>query len=70
MRDAPPTPDGNTLADYVGEIGDPRELARRFSETPGVVEHGLFEPELVDVILVARGTSVEERAGGRRRVRS
>jgi len=36
-------------------------LAARLSETPGVVEHGLFSPALVDEILVGRGGSIERR---------
>lgn len=59
LRDVAPTPDGNLIADYLGAIGDPRLLARRLSDTPGIVEHGLFEPELVSDVLVAHGTRVE-----------
>jgi ribose 5-phosphate isomerase A len=62
LRDVSPTPDGNLIADYLGAIGDPRVLARRFSETPGIVEHGLFPPELVGDVLVAHGTRVERLA--------
>jgi ribose 5-phosphate isomerase A len=61
IRDAPPSPDGNVIADYGGEVGDLRELAARLSAQPGVVDHGLFPPELVSDILVARGTEVEHR---------
>src|SRR5262249_6526126 len=61
LRDVAPTPDGNLIADYLGAIGDPRVLARRLSDTPGIVEHGLFPPELVSDVLVARGTHVERR---------
>ena len=59
LRDAPPTPDGGVLADWRGEVGDPAELARLLAETPGVVEHGLFPPELVSDVLVGRGDAVE-----------
>jgi ribose 5-phosphate isomerase A len=59
LRDVPPSPDGNPIADYLGPVGDPAELARRLSSTPGVVEHGLFPPELVTDVLVAHGTEVE-----------
>jgi ribose 5-phosphate isomerase A len=45
-REAPPSPDGGVIADWVGELDDPRELAARLAATPGVVEHGLFPPEL------------------------
>ncbi len=52
LRDAPPSPDGNPIADYRGEVGDPAELAARLAATPGVVDHGLFEPTLVADVLV------------------
>lgn len=61
LRDIPPSPDGGVIADYLGPVGDPAELAARLAATPGVVEHGLFGPELVDEILVARGDQVERR---------
>lgn len=50
-RDAAPTLDGGVLADYRGAIGDPRGLAMRLSATPGVVDHGMFAPELVTTVL-------------------
>ncbi len=59
VRDAPRSPDGGVIADYVGAIGSPAELAARLSATPGVVEHGLFPPAMVAEILVGRGASVE-----------
>src|SRR5207244_4200071 len=61
LRDVPLSPDGNPIADYLGPIGDPAELARRLSATPGVVEHGLFPPELVSEVLVGHGSGVERR---------
>jgi ribose 5-phosphate isomerase A len=55
LRDgAPPSPDGGLIADYRGEVGDVRELATRLSGTPGVVDHGLFAPELISDVVVAR----------------
>ena len=55
LRAVPPSPDGNVIADYLGEIADPRELAARFAAEAGVVEHGLFPPELIaDVIVGGR----------------
>jgi ribose 5-phosphate isomerase A len=60
LRDAPPSPDGGLIADYLGPVGDPAALAARLAATPGVVEHGLFPPELVSDVLVGRG----ERAQG------
>jgi ribose 5-phosphate isomerase A len=59
------SPDGGVIADYLGPIGDPRELAARLSATPGVVEHGLFAPELVSLILIAGEGAVERRAGAK-----
>ena len=58
LRSAQPTPDGGLLADYLGPVEDPAELAARLSQTPGVVEHGLFPPQLTSEILVATGSSV------------
>jgi ribose 5-phosphate isomerase A len=58
-RDVPPSPDGNVIADYFGPIGDPAALAVWLSATPGIVEHGLFPPDLVSEVIVARGTAVE-----------
>lgn len=59
LRDAPESPDGGVIADYGGPLGDPAELAARLAATPGVVEHGLFPPELVSAVLVGRGDTVE-----------
>jgi ribose 5-phosphate isomerase A len=61
LRDVPPSPDGGVIADYHGEVGDAAELAARLASAPGVVEHGLFGPELVSEILVAWGDEVERR---------
>jgi ribose 5-phosphate isomerase A len=61
LRDAPPTPDGNLLAEYLGPVDDPRALSARLSGTPGVVDHGLFAPELVSDILIAGAEGVEHR---------
>ena len=59
VRDAPPTPDGGVLADWRGAVEDPAALAVLLDRTPGVVEHGLFPPDLVSDVLVGRGESVE-----------
>lgn len=68
LRDAPESPDGNLIADYLGPVtgsGGPNDgpsgLAARLSATPGVVEHGLFEPALVSDILIAGPSGVEHR---------
>jgi ribose 5-phosphate isomerase A len=61
LRDVPPSPDDGLIADYRGEVGDPAALAARLAAVPGVVDHGLFEPELVATVLVARGSEIEHR---------
>ncbi|HEY1988761.1 MAG TPA: ribose 5-phosphate isomerase A [Acidimicrobiales bacterium] len=58
-RDAPLSPDGGVIADFTGPVGDPATLAGWLEATPGVVEHGLFPPEMVTTVLVGRGDSVE-----------
>ncbi len=65
LRGVAQSPDGGLIADYHGAVADPRELAARLSAAPGVIEHGLFAPELVSVILIARDGAVERRAGGK-----
>jgi ribose 5-phosphate isomerase A len=59
LRDVPLSPDGGVIADYHGPVDDPAALAARLSSTPGVVEHGLFPPEMVATVLVGRGLSVD-----------
>jgi ribose 5-phosphate isomerase A len=61
IRDVPPSPDGGVIADYHGDIGDPAELSARLSALPGLVEHGLFPPAMVTLVLIGRGETVEER---------
>ena len=61
LRDAPRSPDGGVIADYTGTVDDPAALASWLSETPGVVEHGLFAPELVSDLVVGRGDEAEHR---------
>ncbi|HEY7107239.1 MAG TPA: ribose-5-phosphate isomerase A, partial [Acidimicrobiia bacterium] len=60
LRDAPRSPDGGVIADYTGPVGDPAALAARLSATPGVVDHGLFPPSMVSVVIVGRGDRAEE----------
>lgn len=59
VRGVPRSPDGGVIADFTGPCEDPAELAERLSETVGVIEHGLFPPELVSDVIVARGEEVE-----------
>jgi ribose 5-phosphate isomerase A len=47
------------IADYLGDVGDPGELAARLSAVPGVVDHGLFAPALVGEVLIGHGDAVE-----------
>jgi ribose 5-phosphate isomerase A len=61
LREAPPSPEGNLIADYLGPVDDPRTLAAWLSSTPGVLDHGLFAPELVSDILIAGERGVEHR---------
>lgn len=60
------SPDGNLLADYHGPVRDPRALAAWLSGMPGIVEHGLFAPEMVSEVLIAGPDGVRRRAGGKR----
>ncbi len=61
LRDVPRSPDGGVIADYAGAMDDPAGLAAFLSATPGVVEHGLFPPDLVHDVFIARGDDVEHR---------
>jgi ribose 5-phosphate isomerase A len=60
---APPSPDGGVIADYLGEIADPAELATTLAAIPGVVDHGLFPASVVTQVLIGRGDEVEELSG-------
>jgi ribose 5-phosphate isomerase A len=54
------TDEGNHILDCnFGKIPDPPALARALSDTPGVVEHGLFI-NLASVVLMGKGDSVIE----------
>lgn len=59
--DALPTADGNVLVDFVGKVEDPATLSSALAEVPGVVEHGLFPPDLVSEVLVGRADGSVER---------
>lgn len=56
-RDVGRSPDGGVICDYVGPVGDPRALGEALRAVPGVVEHGLFPPELVSEVIVGVGDS-------------
>jgi ribose 5-phosphate isomerase A len=54
------TDNGNQILDCsFGKIDNPASLARELSDTPGIVEHGLFIG-IAKLALVGKGTSVEE----------
>jgi ribose 5-phosphate isomerase A len=54
------TDNGNHILDCsFGKIADPRALALALSDTPGIVEHGLFIG-IAKLALVGRGERVEE----------
>jgi ribose 5-phosphate isomerase A len=59
LRDVPPSPEGGIIADFTGAFEEPEELAARLAATVGVVEHGLFSPDMVSDVVVARGEDVE-----------
>ena len=62
LREVPPSPDGGVIADYLGPVENPTEVAAWLAATPAVVEHGLFPPELVSDVLIGRGDAVERLA--------
>ncbi len=55
LRQRPLSPDGGLIADWHGEVGDPAALAGRLSAVPGVVDHGLFPPGMVETVIVGDG---------------
>jgi ribose 5-phosphate isomerase A len=61
LRDVPRSPDGGVIADYTGSVDDPAAVAALLSATTGVVEHGLFSPDLVSDVIVGRGGEAEHR---------
>ncbi|HEX6782041.1 MAG TPA: ribose-5-phosphate isomerase RpiA [Solirubrobacterales bacterium] len=60
LRDATRSPDGGLIADYRGGgLDDPAALAARLEADPGVAAHGLFPPDMVSEVFVARGDAVD-----------
>jgi ribose 5-phosphate isomerase A len=54
------TDEGHHILDCsFGQISDPRSLARKLSDMPGIVEHGLFIG-MASIVLVTRGHKVTE----------
>ncbi len=62
LRDVPLSPDGGVIADFLGPVEDPAAVAAWLAATSGVVEHGLFPPDLVSEVLVGRDDAVERLA--------
>lgn len=59
LRGSLQSPDGGLIADDFAPFDDPESHARRLACTPGVVDHGLFAPSLVDQVLVGRRDGVQ-----------
>jgi len=62
LRDVPPSPDGGLIADYLGPVEDTAAVASWLAATPGVIEHGLFPPDLTSEVIIGRGDEVERLA--------
>ncbi len=52
------SPDGGVIADYQCGVVDPWVLAPALSATPGIIAHGLFDPELVGAVFIGVGDEV------------
>jgi ribose 5-phosphate isomerase A len=61
LRDVPRSPDGGVIGDYEGTVDDPAVVAAWLSATPGLVDHGLFPPDLTSDVIIARDGHVEHR---------
>ena len=60
LRNVPRSPDGGLIADYRGPgLDDPATLAARLEADPGVAAHGLFPPDMVSAVFVAKGDAVD-----------
>jgi ribose 5-phosphate isomerase A len=64
VRDGARSPDGGVLADYHGDVANPRELSEWLASTPGISAHGLFAPEYVSDIIIATGKTVSTTTPG------
>ena len=62
LREVPASPDGGVIADYLGPVEDPARVAAWLSATAGIVDHGLFPPQLTSDVLVGRGDGIERLA--------
>jgi ribose 5-phosphate isomerase A len=59
--ETPASPDGGHIADWHGAVDDPARVAAELAAEPGVVDHGLFPPAMVDDVIVGRGDRIEHR---------
>ena len=60
-RPGPLSPDGGVIADWTGPVEAPATLAAFLDAEPGVVAHGLFGPELITDVVVARDGAIDHR---------
>jgi ribose 5-phosphate isomerase A len=61
LREAPVSPDGGVIADYLDAFADREALSERLDAAPGVVGHGIFPPSLTADVLIATTGGVEHR---------
>jgi ribose 5-phosphate isomerase A len=59
---APRSPEGGLIADWHAAFDDPGQLSAELAARPGVVEHGLFPPDMVSDVIIGRGARAEHRA--------
>jgi ribose 5-phosphate isomerase A len=65
--DLSPTPDGNLIVDLHGSIGDPAVRSAALDAVIGVVDHGLYSPDMVWELMIGRpGGQVDHRGGADR----
>ena len=64
LRGIAPSPDGGLIADSFAPFDAPDAEAARLDAIAGVVGHGLFGPDLVTDVIVARGEETEHRRVG------
>jgi ribose 5-phosphate isomerase A len=57
----PPTPEGNLIVDYLGEIADREALSAALAGIAGVVDHGLYPSSMVTEVLIGHPQDAVER---------
>jgi ribose 5-phosphate isomerase A len=64
------TPEGGVIADYTGQLADPRAVAAWLDQIPGVTGHGLFGPGMIhDVYVGGRSDPLARPSGAAARSR-